>query len=490
MGFFDIFRSKNKPLAADTTQPKVPKGQVTTPVYLGKARGANLTNSITSITSLSLSDHVRSGTMEDTIKKLVLSSPDLSNAVETKIKTTIPGNYTAIAYDPLGQIDVEATKLLNQIIMKWEVSTYDYTKFTRSTDLRTFSSSLLFDSCRYGAMCGELVLDNMRLPSYPSAISSKLITWKDATPSSYPVYNKKIDLNFPTIFYSSSIQDNETAYSDSPLMAAIQVCMWDAEFVESLRRAAIKNMLQRLTITINTEEFIKTLPAEAQADKAKLKAAMDATVADLTTQFANLSPEDALVYFDVMEAGTIQDANRSEDRSMQVLHDIINGKVSAGAKILPSMIGRGVSSNSASTESALFLKSISSLQLELNILLSRMFTLAIKLHGHDAYAWFAYEEVNLRPPLELESFKAIRQSSVLQQLSLGMLKDEEACIMLTGNLPPDGYKPLSGTMFMNVSPNTGSGNDYSNTSVSSSGKPNSTQAQKDGEAEKKGVKSS
>jgi len=486
MGFFNIF---NKKISMIATEPKVPKGQVTTPVYLGKARGANISDPSTSITSLSISDHVRSGTMQETIKKLVLTSPDLSNAVETKIKTTIPGNYTAIAYDPLGQIDVEATKILNQIIMKWEVSTYDYTKFTHSTDLRTFSSSLLFDACRYGAMCGELVLDNMRMPSYPSAISTKLITWKDDTPSSYPVYNKKIDLNFPTVFYSSSIQDNETAYPDSPMLSAIQVCMWDAEFMESLRKAAIKNMLQRLTITINTEEFIKTLPAEAQADKLKLKQAMDATVADLTAQFANLSPEDALVYFDVMTAGTIQDANRSEDRSMQVLHDIINGKVSAGAKILPSMIGRGVSSNSASTESALFLKSISALQLELNILLSRMFTLAIKLNGFDAYAWFAYEEVNLRPPLELESFKAIRQSSVLQQLSLGMLRDEEACIMLTGNLPPEGYKPLSGTMFMDNKPVDTTGNDYSNTSVSSSGKPDSTQSQKDGETKPKGVKS-
>ena len=28
-----------------------------------------------------------------------------------------------------------------------------------------------------------------------------------------------------------------------------------------------------------------------------------------------------------------------------------------------------------------------------------------------------------------------------------MLTDEEACIILTGNLPPAGYKPLTGTMF-------------------------------------------
>ena len=36
---------------------------------------------------------------------------------------------------------------------------------------------------------------------------------------------------------------------------------------------------------------------------------------------------------------------------------------------------------------------------------------------------------------------------VLEQLSLGLISDEEACLRLTGKLPPAGYKPLSGTFF-------------------------------------------
>jgi hypothetical protein len=36
---------------------------------------------------------------------------------------------------------------------------------------------------------------------------------------------------------------------------------------------------------------------------------------------------------------------------------------------------------------------------------------------------------------------------VLEQLSLGMISDDEACLQLTGKLAPSDMKPLSGTMF-------------------------------------------
>jgi hypothetical protein len=41
----------------------------------------------------------------------------------------------------------------------------------------------------------------------------------------------------------------------------------------------------------------------------------------------------------------------------------------------------------------------------------------------------------------------MEQSRILEQLSLGLMSDEEACVRLTGRLPPAGMAPLSGTMF-------------------------------------------
>jgi len=53
----------------------------------------------------------------------------------------------------------------------------------------------------------------------------------------------------------------------------------------------------------------------------------------------------------------------------------------------------------------------------------------------------------LRPDLELEAFKSMRQSRILEQLSIGAITDIEAVLDLTGSIPPPGYKSLSGTMF-------------------------------------------
>jgi hypothetical protein len=67
--------------------------------------------------------------------------------------------------------------------------------------------------------------------------------------------------------------------------------------------------------------------------------------------------------------------------------------------------------------------------------------------GQDCYVEFSYANIYLRPESELEAYKSMEQSRVLELLSLGFITDEEASLRLTGNLPPKGMKPLSGTMF-------------------------------------------
>jgi hypothetical protein len=470
------------PPPAPVKAPSGAGGQAV-PAYLGKAKGAKISNSVSNITNLSLATAARNqGTMNEVIKKLVLTSPDLSNAVATKINSAVSENYVVYAKGPDGRIDIPGTQAVQTVMMRFDLGSHDYTRFTRSYDLRSIVSSLLNDSFRYGGMAAELVLGKTRMPAFIKPFSARLTTWADNTPESYPIYkgpDGEVHLNFPTVHYSCTVQDMETAYADSPLQTAIQACLWDSEFADDLRRAATKNLLQRLKVTIKTEAYIKTLPADVQVDKEKMKLKMASLVSRIEDQLAGLEPDDSLVLFDMMEADTISDANRSEDKSITVLQDLINGKISSGAKILPAIIGRGASANAASTESMLFLKSVASAQLEINKLLSRLLTLAVRLMGFDVYVVFALDEVNLRPGLELESFKAIKQARHLELLSLGMETDEYTSIKLTGMLPPIGYNPLAGTMFKYTSADT-TNNDYSNTSVDNSGKTDSTQAQKDG----------
>ena len=78
---------------------------------------------------------------------------------------------------------------------------------------------------------------------------------------------------------------------------------------------------------------------------------------------------------------------------------------------------------------------------------SRVFTLSARLFGLDVVVEFHYDPIDLRPDAELMAFRQTEQMIILEQLSLGLISDEEASLRLTGKLPAIGMKPLSGTGF-------------------------------------------
>jgi hypothetical protein len=145
------------------------------------------------------------------------------------------------------------------------------------------------------------------------------------------------------------------------------------------------------------------------------------------------------------------------------VQEVLNAKLVSGAKTLPVTLGFTSTASAGSVESLLFIKQADSVRRKLNECYSRALTVAIRLMGVEGYVEFEYDTINLRPEEELEAFKSMRQSRVLQLLSLGFMTDAEAGLKLTGHLPPAGFKPLSGTGFMN-STQTTADNPTSNTS--------------------------
>lgn len=488
MGILSRLRSA---LLPDVKEPsRLPSKSVAVPTYLGTSKGAKISNTATNTTNIDRALYARgAANINAVVANLVRTSPDVSNAVATKIATIISKRFTAAAYDETGLIDEKGTEITQAFLQRLTTGSYDYSRFTRSTDLRSFCSSMILDSLRYGGMAGELVLGQGRLPAYFRPINTGNIAWADNTIDSYPIYKGKdgdVALNFPTIFYSSTQQDMSTPYAESPLQTATQVALWDFELSDHLRRAAHRNLLQRLVVTINSEEWVKTLPLDIQNDKDALTAASKETVAAIEEQLNGLSPEDSLVLFSTLTVSTTADKNRSEDKSIEVLKDLISGQLASATKVLPSIIGRGQSSASASTESLLFIKAAGFMQLELNTMISRMLTLAVRLLGQDVSVKFEFDDINLRPEAELESFKMVKQARVTEQLSLGLISDIEASIALTGSLLPKGYTDLSGTMFKTAPVDT-KNNDYSNTAATADGKTDSTQSTKDTQADSAGV---
>lgn len=389
-----------------------------------------------------------------TIRDLSKASPDLSAACSSVVRMAVSANYTVLARDIDGVLNPDATRLAQQLATKFDkLSEYDK-GFAGSRSIRSNSEALGMEILRYGSCSMELVLGPDRLPSMLMPVSTSQIRFKRKPDQRLVplqiIGQEEIDLDIPTFFYAALDQDLLQPYSESPLQAAIQPILGSQEFIDDLRRIFKKAISPRLEVKIDEEKFRKTIPPNIQNDQPKIQEYMNSMIATVSDTLNGLNPEDALVYFDSLSIGYINGGNNSLSDEYEIYSKIMDGKMASGAKSTPVVLGHAAagSTNIASTQSMLFVRNAEGMvQEKLNEIYSRAFTLAVRLFGLDVTVEFKYDRINLRPEDELEAFKAMKQSRILEQLSLGMVSDDEASIVLTGNLPPATMIPLSGTGF-------------------------------------------
>lgn len=397
------------------------------------------------------------------LRDMVASSPDLSATVNAYLRVGIPEKYTVISRDMDGAVNPEATKLAQELLRRITMLGDPSLGYNPTTDLQSLSESLGKELLTYGAMSLELVLDKSRTPTYLQPVSVSRLRWKEEDGGVYPVQDlsgNEVSLDISTFFYTSIDQDLLTAYADSPLESAIQAVLADGQFMNDLRKSMQRVIQPRLIATLIEEKVKDSIPPEIANDEAKLSVFYSNLIEQLTAQLTDLQPEEALVSFDNVEYNMLTPDSGGVNigdtlKSVQIL---IESKLAAGSKSMSAVLGRDGSASSATTSTMLFMKNADIVRRKLNLLYSRALTVAIRLLGQDVFVEFTYADLDLRPQSELEAYKSMRQSRELELLSLGLISDEEACIALTGNLPPQGMKPLSGTMFKSAKVDAGNPN--------------------------------
>lgn len=398
---------------------------------------------------------LRNGTSTfEVVRNFVAASPELSSAVYTGLRIGIPERYTVVAYNMDGTFNRDATNLLQQLLVRFDLVGNYEDGFSGTWSLKSVSEALAKEIIQYGSAGLELVLGKDRLPARLQPVSTTQIDFIPDGKMIRPIQKigqEEIDLDVPTFFYTSLDQDLLDAYSTSPLEPALKAVIFSETFIADLQRILSKVIHPRQKVKIDEEKFRKYMSSEARSDEEKARQEMNALLAEIESRVNNLAPEDALVYFDSLGFEVENSATGDLSAEYEVLRDIANGRLASGAKVMPSVLGLSAgssSSNIASTEAVIYLKSIDgAVRQKLNEIYSRAFTLSLRLFGLDVYARFEYDTLSLRSEPELEAFLQTRQMRILQQLSLGLISDEEASLKLTGKLPPLGYKPLAGTMF-------------------------------------------
>lgn len=396
---------------------------------------------------------------QEAIRTLSYSSPDMSAAVYAALRTGIPEKFTVLARDMDGKINPAATGLAHELLRRITFLGNPDGTYNAQLSIQSLSESLGRQLITYGAMAGEVALDKARVPSSLNPISVPSIKWYDEDKTVRPVQlvgGEEIELDIPTFIYVSLDQDLQDAYASSPLESAIQPILADIDFNNDIRRALKRAVLPRLMATIDSEMVKKFTPPDVLNDAKKFADYKTALIGAVQDVVNGAAPEDALISFSEIEY-SILDGGTDPSTIIEKLQKVLNGKLQTGVKTMPVVLGHGASSNASSTESLLFLKSANAIRVKLNEFYSKALTMAVRLLGEDVYVEFVYAKLDLRPDSELEAYKQMEQSRLLDQLSIGFISDEEACVALTGNLPPAGYKPLMGTMFRSMGASAAAG---------------------------------
>lgn len=459
--------TKLAPVTSDTVMPLVetPKTvnkQISTPSYVPSNTfvAAPLQRRDIGAANTDIASSARLGaTTPAVIRTLARLNPDLSAALNAYLRVGIPEKYMAVARNMDGSINREATQLAASILRQMDYMPDYAAGYSPNASLRSLSESLAKEIILEGACCMELVLDKNRMPYKFQPIASSQIVFREDKDVQHLmaqqlISGQYIDLDQPTFFYTALDQDLLNAYAASPMEAAVQPVLAGSSFLNDMRRITQRSVFPRYDIEIDEEKLRKRIPPELLNDSAKCDAYLNNVISSCQEVINNMSIEEALVHFDFLTVKYVEGGTVDNAQSFETVKDIYDAKISTGAKTLPSILGHGSGSqNVASTETLVFTLSANGMvRLKLQEIYSKAMTLAVRLFGMDVTVQFTFGEINLRPAEEMESFRAMKQSRILEQLSLGFLEDDEAALELTGQLTPTGFKPLSGTGFFTSAP--------------------------------------
>lgn len=401
------------------------------------------------------------------IRQLAKADGMMSSAVFNYSEVANSG-WKAYAYDPVtGEFLPEATLfLVNLLEIMDKVPRIDLGCNTAMA-MAQVVETLLDEAVKTNACCLELVLDKNYLPERFVVVPYETVTKvRRGDGTWYPEQRGNgdpVNLDIPTFFMSEFHIDAGTAYVTPMMTAALKDSFHFGEFVDDMRRVLKKSGHGRVLAKLNAENVKRAAPPEVQSDSNKLKEWMASVRDEMASVLKDVEPEDAIVFYDVADV-TIEHA-KGDKADYKELLQALSGMAATSMKTNPSMLGLRLagSQSLSNTESLVFLRTAAGIQRPVSTVLSRAFTLALRLYGFNAYVCVEFDAINLRPDDELEAFKVMKESRIMTQLSYGRISDEEANQALgLGPLPANAPR-LSGTMFLDskqvdvskTSPNTG-----------------------------------
>lgn len=388
------------------------------------------------------------------LKKLFYTDPDVSAAMHAYL-TVANTDPLMVVKAPDESIDREGHKLLNQVLVAL-TTRFDYSKgFQQKPSLRA-----IFEAQRYmillrGGVGAELVFDKTLVPLEIRHVDLATIEWLELSPNQYvpqqrpPGASQVIDLNIPTFFTGWLRRDPTGIHSYSLFNSSINTIAARQQVVNDLYRIMKLTGYPRLGAKVVEEILIKRAPANLKTDQKALSDWVNERIAEIRASISDIRADQAIVHTDAVEFSILNEKKPGITVDISKVIELLNAQNQAALKTMATIIGRGTSGvNTASVEARIFSMSADELNEPIADIWSQILTMAIRVLGSQSRVEVKFQKAELRPDMELEPQRVMKAARLKEDLSLGIISDDEYHLEMYGRIRPDSAPELSGTGFM------------------------------------------
>jgi hypothetical protein len=410
----------------------------------------------------------------DLLADMFKNDPDVSAAVGGYL-TMADTRLTMVVRDDKDHIDVDATEKLQKIVRTLTRQTDFKNGFVLKPNLQMFCQELRWMLLLRGAIGAELIFDSSFIPQRIQQVDMKSIFWFEQESGIYKPQQRLfngaaqgfIDLDIPTFFVAYHRRDVTDIYPKSDFVSVINTAAARQLVINELFRIMQVSGFPRISLKVLEDVLVKNAPVAIRDDANQLQAWARARLGEVAASFANIRSDQPFAHFDSVEPSVINDKAPGMAVDISKVIDVLNAQNQAALKTMATVIGRGNGTTGvASVEARIAAMNADQLNVPVKQLLDQLLTFALNAHGVQGFVDCRFDTAELRPATELEPQMVLRSSRLKQDLSLGIITDEEYTMAMYNRLPHPDAPKLSGTNFNpaggpevrtdDVSPNQGS----------------------------------
>jgi hypothetical protein len=195
----------------------------------------------------------------------------------------------------------------------------------------------------------------------------------------------------------------------------------------------------RIDIRVLEEALIANAPPALKNDPGELRVWLNERLTDVQKAYNDLRPDDSFVHFDSVEINQAAGASGKVIDAETVMRSIERRMIKA-LKQLPILMAsnEGTTETHGTVQWQIFVAGLRSLQKPVEFILSRMFSLALRVYGREGSVECWFDPIRTTDRLADAQAEEVEIRNALAKYQAGWQTWEESSIEVTGSAPPEG----------------------------------------------------